>query len=104
MSLLQDKDLLPLLDVLATILPKVGEAAAPYATPLLEKALKLCGLQLELLQQQPAQQAQQQPAGQPQPKVPTYDPDALVCALDMVRCFRSWWGRGGKRGGEGRGG
>ena len=92
MSLLQDKDLLPLLDVLATILPKVGEAAAPYATPLLEKALKLCGLQLELLQQQPAQQAQQQPAGQPQPKLPTYDLDALVCALDVVRFSR----RGGE--------
>ena len=72
----QDKDLLPLLDCLASLLPRLSNASPlvfSYAPAMFDKAMKLAALQLDLRQ-----------AGPQAPGGVEFDADALTCSLDLV--------------------
>ena len=79
MGLVQDKDLLPLVDALASLLPKFNECSHQIQTPaafMFEKAMKLATLQLNL------KQASVSPV--PEGGVGEYDSTALACSIDLV--------------------
>ena len=88
---MQDKDLLPLIDALASLLPKFSECSQQLQGPaaaMFDKAMKLAALQLSL------RQAPGGPSGQPPLSSAgagagtaggEYDHFALACSLDLVR-------------------
>ncbi|KAG1677077.1 hypothetical protein FOA52_001247 [Chlamydomonas sp. UWO 241] len=83
---IHDKDLLPLMDCLANMMPRLGAAAlAPYARAVFDKCMALAGVQMELNQAQQLRRhtpgAVPPPSGSPPVE---FDIDALVCALDVV--------------------
>lgn len=72
-----DKDLLPLMDFLSTVLPKLHDVVQPLAPAVFEKSMKLAVLQLELLRAAAL-------SVKPQDRGAEFDRDALVCALDLI--------------------
>ena len=75
----QDKDILPLMDCLASVLPRLKESSAMLGTSaavLFEKSMQLSALQQEL--------RLASAGGRPVPGGLEYDSSALVCSLDLV--------------------
>ena len=73
----QDKDLVPLIDCLASLLPRLRDSSPlvfTYAPAMFDKAMKLAASQLEL-----RLAGQQEASGGAE-----FDADALTCSLDLV--------------------
>ncbi|GAX84819.1 hypothetical protein CEUSTIGMA_g12240.t1 [Chlamydomonas eustigma] len=74
---LNDKDVLPLMDCFASLLPMLGEAVQPYAVIMFEKCMSMAKFQLDL-----RHQASATTSGLPGKE--EFDANALCCSLDML--------------------